>query len=56
MIHIDQQAAESLGNIEKPWSYEQLGFETLPSMGETRSLINEQIKKKVPENVSEKII
>ncbi|CAI9787206.1 unnamed protein product [Fraxinus pennsylvanica] len=55
LLHqIDKQAAESLGKNDKPRSDEQLGLETSPSMGETRSLIKEQLKKKVPENVSEK--
>ncbi|KAL2482333.1 golgin candidate 2 [Forsythia ovata] len=51
---IDQQAAESLGKNEKPRSDEQLGLETSPRTTETKSLIKEQLKKKVPENGSEK--
>ncbi|KAL2465123.1 golgin candidate 2 [Abeliophyllum distichum] len=55
LLHqIDQQAAESLGKNEKPRSDEQLGLETSPRTTETKSLIKEQLKKKVPENVSDK--
>ncbi|CAA2971354.1 golgin candidate 2 [Olea europaea subsp. europaea] len=55
LLHqIDQQAAESLGKDEKPRSNEKLGLETSPSTGKTRSLINKQLRKTVPENVSEK--
>ncbi|CAA2957388.1 golgin candidate 2 [Olea europaea subsp. europaea] len=55
LLHqIDQQAAESLGKNEKPRSDEQVRLETSTRTGETRSLIKEQLKKKVPENVNEK--
>ncbi|CAI9754553.1 unnamed protein product [Fraxinus pennsylvanica] len=55
LLHqIDQQAAESLGKNEKPRSDEQFGLETSPRTAQTRSLNKEKLKKKVPENVSEK--